>query len=225
MASSGEPRPGRAKLSEALAGVESLYTGNLAEHGIDSKAVGWRDRESQLLRFEKLAYLIDVDSPVRPVSVNDWGCGYGAMFKFLDERPGVELESWYGYDISREMLEAARGYIDDPRAELIQGADVTRDADYTFVSGTFNVRAGAPVEAWSEYVKDVLRTIARRSRRGFGFNLLTCYVDWRKDDLFYADPAEFFGFCREELARYVTLLHDYPLYEWTIVALHEGRPT
>jgi SAM-dependent methyltransferase len=203
--------------------VEALYTENLAAHGIDSKAVGWPDRESQLLRFEKLAYLIDVDSPNDPVSVNDWGCGYGAMFKFLDERFGVELERWYGYDISRDMLEAAGRHLNDPRAELIESGDITRDADYTFISGTFNVRAGASDEAWSAYVKDVLRMVARRSRRGFAFNLLTCYVDWRQDDLFYADPAEFFTFCREELARHVSLLHDYPLYEWTIVALHEGR--
>jgi SAM-dependent methyltransferase len=224
LASSGERLNAGKRVSEALARVEALYTGNLATHGIDSKAVGWPDRESQLLRFEKLAYLIDIDSPTEPVTVNDLGCGYGAMFKFLDERPGLELERWFGYDISRDMLEAARRHVDDPRAELIEGADITRDADYTFVSGTFNVRVGATDEAWSAYVKDVLRTIARHSRRGFAFNLLTCYVDWRKADLFYADPAEFFTFCREDLARHVALLHDYPLFEWTIVALHEGRP-
>jgi hypothetical protein len=90
------------------------------------------------------------------------------------------------------------------------------------VSGTFNVRSQASDDDWSAYVRETLRTLAARSRRGFAFNLLSSFVDWRKKELFYADPAEYFSFCRG-LCRFVTLLHDYPLYEWTIAALHE-RP-
>ena len=105
----------------------------------------------------------------------------------------------------------------------MQGSEVTETADYSFVSGTFNVRMGASDAAWRRYVEDKLKLLAQRSRRGFAFNLLTTYVDWRKDDLFYADPAHFFAFCRENISRYVTLLHDYPLYEWTI-AVRLERP-
>ncbi len=93
---------------------------------------------------------------------------------------------------------------------------MTDAADFTFVSGTFNVRLDASDEAWRTYVEETLLELGARSRRGLAFNLLTTYVDWRKEDLFYADPTHFFGFCRENLSRYVTLLHDYPLYEWTI---------
>lgn len=205
----------------AIEGVEALYTGNLGEHGIDSKAVGWPSETSQLLRFQKLAYVLDADERTDEVTVNDWGCGYGAMFAFLEARLQRRLHHYYGYDISSDMLRAARDHIQDARAELIQSEHITEEADYTFVSGTFNVRLGASDAAWGEYIRGVLRDIAARSRRGFAFNLLTTFVDWRKDDLFYADPAEFFLFCRSELCRYVTLLHDYPLYEWTIVARHE----
>jgi SAM-dependent methyltransferase len=210
-------------VSAALRGVERLYTGNLAEHGTDSRAVGWPDADSHLLRFRRLARLIEVDDLEGPAAVNDWGCGYGAMFDFLDENPGIELASYTGYDLSAEMLAAAREHVADDRARFVESGTVDSDADYTFVSGTFNVRADASEEAWSEFVREKLREIAARSRRGFAFNLLTTYVDWRKEDLFYADPAEFFRFCREELSRYVTLIHDYPLYEWTIVVLAEDR--
>jgi SAM-dependent methyltransferase len=211
---------GERAVPDALSGVEAWYTGSLAEHGIDSKAVGWPDAESQLLRFEKLAYLIDADRPIKPVSVNDLGCGYGAMFTFLDQRPGLELAAYHGYDISAEMLAAARDEVGDPRADFLNTSEISTDADYTFVSGTFNVRSGASEEEWSEYVKGTLLEIAKHSRRGFAFNLLTSYVDWREDILFYADPTEFFRFCRDSISRYVTLLHDYPLYEWTIAVLH-----
>ncbi len=131
--------------------------------------------------------------------------------------PTCTLGGYTGYDISAEMLDAARSVRRRPASDVGSAAkDVTEIADYTFVSGTFNVRMDASEAAWQAYVEDKLRQLAERSRRGFAFNLLTTYVDWRKDDLFYADPAHFFGFCRENISRYVTLLHDYPLYEWTI---------
>ncbi len=207
------------EVERALDSVKALYTGNLAEHGLDSKAVGWPDGDSHLLRFRKLAHVLAADPPDEPIEVNDWGCGYGAMFGFLDGLAGVEVGAYRGYDISAEMIAAAREAVEDPRAEFVEGASIDRDADYTFVSGTFNVRSEATDEAWAGFVKERLREIDGRSRRGFAFNLLTTHVDWRKDDLFYADPLEFFEFCRSELSPRVALLHDYPLYEWTICVL------
>jgi hypothetical protein len=32
---------------------------------------------------------------------------------------------------------------------------------------------------------------------------------------------EFFHYCRQEISRYVSLLHDYPLYEWTMIVRKE----
>ena len=203
--------------------MEALYTTNLAEHGVTSASVGWPDAAKQRLRFEKLAYVIDADAPAGPVSVNDWGCGYGAMFGFLAARPGLELERYHGYDLSRGMLDAARREVDDPRAEWHHGGEVTEDADYTFVSGTFNVRMQASEAEWGAWVRERLAALWSRSRRGLAFNLLTSYVDWRKEDLYYADPAELFGYCKRELSPQVTLLHDYPLFEWTMVVLREER--
>ncbi len=200
------------RLARALAGVRDLYTANLAEHGIDSRSVGWPDPDAQLLRFRKLAVLLE--GVTGPVTVNDWGCGYGALFPFLDGI--VELAGYTGYDVSEPMLDAARRHVDDPRARWVLGGDVADEADFSFVSGTFNVRMEASDEEWGQYVRSVLRTLHERSRRGFAFNLLTSYVDWRKDDLFYADPAEYFAFCKG-LSRSVALLHDYPLFEWTMV--------
>ena len=36
-------------------------------------------------------------------------------------------------------------------------------------------------------------------------------------DLFYADPLHLFDRCKRTYSRFVTLLHDYPLYEFTII--------
>jgi hypothetical protein len=199
-------------VDEALRGVGDLYTANIGEHGVDPAAVGWRDEATHELRFDKLAQVLDGE----PFSANDHGCGYGALFEYFVAR-GLPVSAYCGTDISTDMLSAAKTRVTDPRAEFVEAALPAAEADYTFVSGTFNVRLGASEEAWERYVKETLLALAARSRRGLAFNLLTTYVDWRDDNLFYADPKAFFDFCRTELSRYVVLLHDYPLYEWTML--------
>lgn len=210
-------------IPKALTGIRDLYSGNLATHGPSSKSVGWKDEASQLLRFERLAQVIDRGSAAEGFTVNDWGCGYGSMFHYLDGLSGVEMNGYTGYDISEEMLTAASQATASPRARFVLGAQVTEDADYSFVSGTFNVKLEATDAEWDRYVKEQLEAIYAKSRRGLAFNLLTTYVDWKQDNLFYADPREFFDFCKRHLSRYVTLLHDYPLYEWTILVRREAE--
>jgi SAM-dependent methyltransferase len=206
-----------AVVSETLTGIANLYEQNLSDHGTTSKSVGWKDEASQLLRFQKLVEVIDAGASGEEISVNDLGCGYGAMFKYLDAMPSVRLARYYGYDISDEMLAAAREAVASPKADFISSSALTEEADYSFVSGTFNVKLEASDEVWAEYVKEKLLNLSSKSRKGFAFNLLSTYVDWKAEQLYYADPLMYFDFCKRNISRYVSLLHDYPLYEWTIV--------
>ena len=150
------------QVQRALDAVRALYDSNLAEFGTDSRAVGWPDARAQVLRFEKLAYILAADKPSEPVEVADWGCGYGAMFEFLDAHPACDLRSFSGYDLSSDMLAAAAARIPDDRASWICGPKVDRDVDYCFVSGTFNVRMDAEDETWNAYIKSTLEDLFAR---------------------------------------------------------------
>lgn len=209
-------------IPKTLTGIRDLYAGNLAEHGVGSRSVGWKDDLSHLLRFERLARIVDREAG--DYSVNDWGCGYGAMFGYLDALPGARLREYIGYDISPEMIAAAQARCDPARSRFILGPAVSEEADYSFVSGTFNVKLAASDEEWDAYVKRHLAVIWAHSRQGMAFNLLTSYVDWKAENLFYADPNRFFDFCQRQLSRHVTLVHDYALYEWTILVSRNPRP-
>lgn len=209
-------------IPKTLTGIRDLYAGNLAEHGLSSKSVGWKDDWSHLLRFERLARIVDRDGS--DYTVNDWGCGYGAMFGYLDRLPGARLREYLGYDISQEMIDAAKAHCDPARSRFMLGPEVTEEADYSFVSGTFNVKLQASDADWDAYVKRHLSAIYAKSRKGLAFNLLTSYVDWKAENLFYADPNGFFDFCKRHLSRHVTLVHDYALFEWTILVSREPRP-
>jgi SAM-dependent methyltransferase len=207
------PVVGNDELGRALRGVRDLYTAGLAEHGPTPAAARWKDEAAQRLRFDRLARVLDDHPADGSVTVADWGCGYGALLGHLDAR-GTAIARFDGYDVSAEMLAAAP---QDERCRWIQGSALDRDVDYVFVSGTFNVRLSAPDDVWAGYIRSTLRALHARARRGLAFNLMTTWVDWRAEDLFYADPAEWFTFCRRELSRDVSLQHDYPLYEWTMI--------
>ena len=197
-----------------LTPVAALYDGSIRQHGASPPGVGWKSEESQEHRFARLLSVVDDRTPF---TVNDLGCGYGALFDHL-MAASLPIERYFGYDISREMLSAAAGRLPSDRVELIASDRPTVVADYSFASGIFNVRLEASEDEWAEYVRSVVRVLARQSARGFAFNMMTTHVDYQDPQLYYADPALWFDWCKRELAPRVVLFHDYPLYEWTITA-------
>ena len=83
--------------------VERYYTGRFTEHGASACGVDWNSPESQELRFTQLLKVCDTR---RPFSLNDFGCGYGAMVSVLEH---LELDVAYrGFDLSVPMLDHAR---------------------------------------------------------------------------------------------------------------------
>jgi SAM-dependent methyltransferase len=197
------------------ADVERYYSGKFAEHGPSAKGVDWNSEESQELRFEQLARLFS--SPQHGFSVNDVGCGYGAFAAFLVER-GYDA-SYTGYDLSRSMVEHARAsFGDSPRVRFEQGSSLST-ADYSVASGIFNVKLGFAEDDWVAYVWQTIDAIARASRHGFAFNMLTLYSDpdKRRSDLYYADPGDTLNACAARYGRHVALLHDYGLWEFTVI--------
>lgn len=203
-------------LSKPLSQISALYSKNLERNGPVSSSVGWKTPESQRLRFEKLTSVVDAST--QPFSVNDYGCGYGAHLDHLLER-GMKVSAYHGYDLSEKMLDTARMRLESFQGmlDLRQSTSLETEADYTFVSGTFNVRFEASEDEWKRFILGKLDEMHRQSLKGFAFNLLSTYVDWQEPHLFYGDPMFWFDHCKRNYSRQVSLLHDYPLYEWTIL--------
>lgn len=199
--------------------VAAYYGSRLAEHGTTALGVDWNGTESQTLRFAQFEKLL----PERTsFSVNDIGCGYGALFDYLTTRQ-VTID-YCGTDISAGMIEAARNrFFGRADASFVIGSKPGRIADYGFASGIFNVRLKHDAEEWWSYLVATLDMIFDSSRKGFAFNCLTSYSDTEhmKDHLYYADPCEVFDLCKRRYSRQVALLHDYGLYEFTMLVRKE----
>jgi SAM-dependent methyltransferase len=195
--------------------IAHYYAERLRAFGATPPGADWNSADSQALRFDRLLQVLE-GSGER--SINDYGCGYGALVDYLD---GLGDQFRYcGFDIAESMIETARARCAGRAwCEFVADLAQMAPADYTVASGVFNVKLDYPAETWHEYVLQTLAVLDSVSTRGFAFNMLSTYSDpeKRRLDLFYADPREMFDFCKSRFSRRVSLLHDYPLYEFTII--------
>ncbi|CAB3637785.1 class I SAM-dependent methyltransferase [Trinickia soli] len=206
-------------MNELLAPIATYYTDKLRQFGDVPRGVDWNSPESQALRFEQLCKLLPSNSPF---SIVDVGCGYGALLDFLAERFDVRMSTcdYLGLDISGAMIEAAaRRHADKAYARFERGTQAPRSADFLVASGIFSVRLTSTDDAWDAYIRETLAMMHASATKGFAFNCLTSYSDRDKmrPDLYYANPCELFDFCKRTFSRNVALLHDYGLYEFTIL--------
>ncbi|MEB3983917.1 class I SAM-dependent methyltransferase [Mycobacterium sp. 663a-19] len=198
-----------------LGEVARYYTSKLEEHGTTARGVDWNGEAGQTLRFDQLLGIVDVDGRF---SINDLGCGYGALLDYLDAR-GFDVD-YTGVDVSAEMVRAgARRFEGRADVDFICAPRLNREADYSVASGIFNVRLECPDAEWQSHIEATLDMLQAASRRGFAFNCLTSYSDTAKmrDELYYADPCALFDLCKRRYSKSVALLHDYGLYEFTIL--------
>jgi SAM-dependent methyltransferase len=206
----------------AIAEVEQYYARKLDRHGPTPRGVDWNDDGSQRLRFEQLLALV---GDAKAFSLNDYGCGYGALLDHL-LREGREVR-YTGYDISPAMIATARERHEGaPRASFTTEPAELRPADFTVASGVFNVKLDTAEDEWRQYVFEMIDQMAGLSVTGMAFNALTSHTDpgRRRPDLYYADPAAMLDHCLRAYSRDVALRHDYALYEFTILVRLAGRP-
>jgi hypothetical protein len=201
--------------SEIISKVDAYYTGKVIEHGPTHRGVDWNSDESQALRFEQLLKIVDGEGPF---SITDVGCGYGALALALVEQ---KLDFRYlGFDVSSAMVEHARRLLAAyPQCTVSTEAAGREVTDYAVASGIFSVRMDVQEDKWLRYCLDTIDVLARSSSRGFAFNMLTGYSDPERmrQNLYYADPHFIFDHCRTRYSRRVALLHDYPIYEFTVL--------
>lgn len=204
------------KKTSLLDEVATYYAEKLAEHGDTPRGVDWNSEESQLVRFAQLCKIIDPKTP--NFSLNDLGCGYGALLHYLRDKQANCR--YLGVDVSQEMIKVAEQRpATAGQARFITAAEPDEVADYGLASGIFNVRLGRSDAEWFDYLQATLDVLDRTSSLGFAFNCLTSYSDddKKRDYLYYADPCRLFDLCKRRYSRQVALFHDYGLYEFTIL--------
>jgi SAM-dependent methyltransferase len=194
--------------------VKSFFNKKIAEHGASALGVGWNSDESQNVRFNQLLKIVETES----FSILDYGCGYGALANYIEQK-GFRAD-YCGFDILESAIAIARQTQNmKSNRKFFTDKDPLPICDYVIASGVFNVRGEQSFETWTKYVIDSLHRFNDLSRKGFASNFLTKYSDAEKmrADLYYADPLYLFDYCKRNFSKNVALLHDYRIYDFTIL--------
>lgn len=217
------PRADASEPLEALhRDVERYYTKKLQTHGPCALGVDWACELTQQLRFVQFLALC---RSRRPFSINDLGCGYGALLTFLHKRrPGL-VAAYHGIDLSAAMVEAARtAHSADICAEFSLGTRPERIADYSVASGVFNVKLAHPLRVWDSFVRRTLTDLRNCSTRGFAVNFLRPLNEaTAPKELYCTEAKRWISYCRDDLGCDAEASSNYGLNEFTLIA-RRSRP-
>jgi len=199
-----------------LTPVVMAYERRLRRYGDTPRGVFWKNAEWQRRRYEILVRIFDDVALAGGITVHDFGCGYGALFDYIADHPAMHMSRYVGTDMCEGMIEAAEKRITDPRATFQRHLWVTEAADYTFVSGTFNMSMEADDGIWWEYVEVSLERLWKATRRGMAFNLLSTSSPEKYDGLYYAAPEDVLEFVRKTMDPAAQLIVDPPMPDFTV---------
>jgi SAM-dependent methyltransferase len=212
-------------LESDLNRLERYYDALVREHGPRPEGAQWTSNDSQQRRFRVLADVGDLTT----AKVLDLGCGTGALLDHLIVEHGFAGE-YVGIDLAQAAVELARARHPEARFERrnVLETGVGERFDYVLLSGVFNNLLS---DNWA-FLRALSTTLFAATRQALAFNLLSTYVDYQDEGLWYADPGAVFDFCKTELSTAVTLRHDYEVkpgvvpFEYTVYVLrndHELR--
>ncbi len=185
----------------------SLYEDRFKTQGASIQTLGWNSTEDQQLRFRVLTEIRDLTSK----NVCDVGCGFGDLFGYLGRRfAGIQ---YTGIDIVPSLVSEARCRY--PTARFLQ-QDILDESfderfDYLLLSGALSFRISDNLS----YSHAVMSRMFALCNQGIGLNFLSTYVNFQRAHNYHHDPQQILAFAKT-LTQWVTLRHDYPLWEFTV---------
>ncbi len=201
--------------------VQEFFRQKLQDCGSTPQGLDYNSQEAMDIRFDQLLKIIE--DPKKAFSIIDYGCGYGALIDYMQKKH-LRFE-FYGIDYVEEMVQAGiKNHPDRQDCHWTTREDELPFADYLIAGSIFNKKLEATDEEWKTIVSETLHKMDSHCKKGFSFNMLTKYsdADRMRNDLYYADPCFYLDFCKTHFSTNIALLHDYQLYDFTLLIRKDG---
>jgi SAM-dependent methyltransferase len=198
--------------------IASYYTTRVEKYGATPLGVDWTCHPTQDLRFVQLLKICGDNHFI--FSLNDIGCGYGALLRHLAKRHKHWKVNYLGIDLSESMIRAAKTEWPPSSYRNFLVSHVSpRMADYSILSGAFNVKLNISRSIWEQVIKSTLSNMHQTSQRGFSVNFLTSLPPSAETptELYRTSPDQWIHYCETKFAAQVELLEDYGLREFTLL--------
>lgn len=188
------------------------YNKRIAKFGNTIEALASGSDERRSMRFQVL-----MDCGIQKGDkILDLGCGFGDLYKFLQNALGDDGFEYVGIDINSTIIEGAKERFPDVDFRVL---DILEDKmeerfDYIVSTSSFNLKL-SDTDNYT-FAQKMFEKCYEYSNKGVAIDFLTEYVDFRSsEDAFYYSPERLFSIAKG-ITKCVMLRHDYPLFEFCV---------
>jgi len=180
--------------------------------GDNVKTLCWPTLERQELSFKAL---VD-NTEFQNTEILDLGCGFCDFYHYLRKK-NIDVV-YHGIDLSDKIINISKKkeknniIKDNIKCTNFLDNNYNIMVDYVVICGTFNIKT----ENNFEFIKSVIDKAYKCCKKGVVFTLITTYVDFMEDYLYYADPSKIIDLCKK-YTPYVNMINDYNKFEYLMI--------
>ena len=176
--------------------IAEIYNQRFLQIGPMPEASMWFSKKRQFTRFDIIFNEIKLLTKHNERSIIDIGCGYGAFLQFLSERGADDIWSYYGYDVSNEVIKFCKEKYSQGAA-FYTGSIPTLTAEFIIMSGTYNFFPTKDYNSWRLYFFRSLKALWSKTTCAMIFNLQTSDKEKITDrGIVYTSKEEIENFCK-----------------------------
>ena len=181
------------RLNQSLfeASIKYAYTQRFREKGAQAKGVFWASHASQRARFEQVLVDIKAEYGSTNFSLADIGCGYGALFAYIQSKPAWNQIDYSGVDITPEMINYCKRKYLTNKHRFSLGREPKHPVDFAVFVGTFNLCHTNDYKLWEDYILRQLTASWARVRYGLILNITSLEKAKISNHIFYVNPEAF----------------------------------
>lgn len=187
--------------------IAEIYNQRFLKLGPAPEASMWFSKKRQFTRFDIILYEIRLLNKNNKRSIIDIGCGYGAFLEFLLERGADDIWSYYGYDVSNEVIKFCKEKYSQ-EGVFYNGSIPTFTAEFIIMSGTYNFFPLKDYNSWRLYFYKSLKTLWSKTTCAMIFNLQTSDQEKITDGgIVYTSRKEIESFCKSHFGKVKVLIN------------------
>ena len=181
------------RLSQSLfeSSIKSAYARRFKEKGAHAEGVFWSSQVSQTARFEQVLANMKAEFGSARFCLADIGCGYGALFHYIQSKPAWHLIDYSGVDITPEMVSYCKRKHPSHEHRFSLGRQPKHPVDFAVFIGTFNLCHTDDYELWEDYIMRQLAISWVCVRYGLILNITSLEIAKINNQIFYVSPEAF----------------------------------
>lgn len=195
--------------------LKDHYSKKYASFGSTPEGVDWGkdDKLAYARQIKMLGLLLDIK---QEVSLLDVGCGYGHLAEIIRDK-NISVK-YSGVDVVKSMIDDAKEKFPQFKFHNFDFLNFKcLNYDYLVCNGILTQKLSATTLEMNGFFQAVVRKMYEHANIGIAFNVMSTFVNYQNENLYYKNPSETLAWCTTELSPHVVLDAAYkPWYEYTV---------